>query len=156
MATFHTLARVASMVQWGVVRRDGGPPRAVARVGERVVPLAELGIPEAPVLNPFIELGRDVWRDVAARAEQADGEPLDGCEAVMPVRIPDYVDFYASLEHVENFGDGLTVNLTTSGGQLIATASIDNSGFKSEGTEIVGEVLAMRHKSIPENGLIKL
>src|SRR3954447_6041322 len=92
------------MVHWGVVRREGGPPRAVARVGERVVPLADLGIADAPVLNPFIELGRDVWRDVAARAGQAEGEPLVGCEAVVPVHVPDYVDFYASLEHVENFG----------------------------------------------------
>ena len=56
------------MVQWGVVRRDGGPPRSVARVGDRVVPLADLSVEDAPVLNPFIELGRDVWRDVAARA----------------------------------------------------------------------------------------
>ena len=39
-------------------------------------------------------------------------------------------------QHVENFGDGLTVNLATSGGQLIATASIDTAGFKSEGAEI--------------------
>src|SRR3954471_17004582 len=92
------------MVQWGVVRREGGPPRAVARIGDRVVPLADLGMADAPVLNPFIELGPAVWRDVAARAEEADGEPLEGCEAVLPVRIPDYVDFYASLEHVENFG----------------------------------------------------
>src|SRR4051812_30653004 len=96
------------MVQWGIVRREGGPPQAVARVGERVVPLADLGLPaevaDAPVLNPFIELGPEVWRDAAARAEQAEGEALDGCEAVLPVRIPDYVDFYASLEHVENFG----------------------------------------------------
>src|SRR3954451_13358281 len=92
------------MVQWGVVRRAGGEPRAVARVGERVVPLADLGIGEAPVLNPFIELGGDVWRETAARAEEAEGEPLEGCEAVLPVHIPDYVDFYASLEHVENFG----------------------------------------------------
>src|SRR3954468_18354527 len=96
------------MVQWGVVRREGGPPRPVARVGDRVVALADLGVPaeagEAPVLNPFIELGPEVWRQVAARAAEADGEPLEGCEPVLPVRIPDYVDFYASLEHVENFG----------------------------------------------------
>jgi fumarylacetoacetase len=92
------------MVRWGVVRREGGPPRAVARVGDRVVPLADLGLPDAPVLNPFIELGREAWRDAAARAEAAAGEPLEGCEAVLPVQIPDYVDFYASLEHVENFG----------------------------------------------------
>jgi fumarylacetoacetase len=96
------------MVQWGVVSRNGQPPRPVARVGDRVVPLAQLGLPPevaaAPVLNPFIELGADVWRETAARAEEAAGEPLEGCEALLPVRIPDYVDFYASLEHVENFG----------------------------------------------------
>jgi fumarylacetoacetase len=96
------------MVQWGIVRTGDGPPRPVARVGDRVVPLAGLGVPaevaEAPVLNPFIELGREAWRAAAERAEEAEGLPLDGCEALLPVRIPDYVDFYASLEHVENLG----------------------------------------------------
>jgi fumarylacetoacetase len=96
------------VVQWGIVRTKGGPPRPVARVGERVVPLADLGlgaaVAEAPVLNPFIELGRDAWRETAERAQEAEGAPLDGCEPVLPVGIPDYVDFYASLEHVENFG----------------------------------------------------
>jgi fumarylacetoacetase len=97
-----------SALQWGVVREGGGPRRPVARVGERVVPLAELGVPrevaEAAVLNPFIELGRDVWRETAERAQEAEGVPLAGLEPVLPVRIPDFVDFYASLEHVENFG----------------------------------------------------
>jgi fumarylacetoacetase len=96
-------------LQWGVVRAGGGPPRPVARVGERVVPLADLGVPgevaETPVLNPFIELGRDAWRAAAERASEATGGlALADCEPVLPVRIPDFVDFYASLEHVENFG----------------------------------------------------
>ena len=29
---------------------------------------------------------------------------LRDCEAVLPVRVPDFVDFYASLEHATNFG----------------------------------------------------
>ncbi len=32
--------------------------------------------------------------------------------------------------HVENFGDGLTLNLAASGGQLTANANIDNAGWK--------------------------
>ncbi|MCI0537697.1 MAG: hypothetical protein L0Z50_20985, partial [Verrucomicrobiales bacterium] len=39
-------------------------------------------------------------------------------------------------QHIENFGDGLTVNLSTSLGQLVATASIDDFGVKAEGSAI--------------------
>jgi disulfide oxidoreductase YuzD len=35
--------------------------------------------------------------------------------------------------HVENFGDGVTLNLATSAGQVVATASIDNSGYSKKG-----------------------
>jgi fumarylacetoacetase len=96
------------MVQWGVVRVGERPARPVARVDDRVVPLAQIGLPpevaEATVLNPFIELGPAAWRTARERAQAAEGMPLGGCEPVLPVRVPDYVDFYASLEHVENFG----------------------------------------------------
>ena len=30
--------------------------------------------------------------------------PAGACDELLPVRVADYVDFYASLEHVENFG----------------------------------------------------
>ena len=44
--------------------------------------------------------------------------------------------------HVENFGDGMTLNLSTTDGKLVATSSIDDSGFKAEGNEIPLELLS--------------
>jgi hypothetical protein len=41
-----------------------------------------------------------------------------------------------TTQHVENFGDGFTLNLSTTEGRLVATASVDNSGAKYEGSEI--------------------
>ena len=66
----------------------------------------------APSLNPLIELGPPAWRELRARLQDVLPDaadrvrarvPLGRCAHVMPVRIPDYVDFYCSLEHVENF-----------------------------------------------------
>jgi fumarylacetoacetase len=56
----------------------------------------------ADSLNGLIDLGRDAWR----AALEADGErvPLSGCELSIPVRVRDFVDFYASEEHAANFG----------------------------------------------------
>src|SRR3954454_2788063 len=65
----------------------------------------------APVLNPLIELGPPAWRTLRERLQEILPEgadrararvPLGRCAHVLPVRIPDYVDFYCSLEHVEN------------------------------------------------------
>ena len=62
-------------------------------------------------LKPIIERGREGWRDLHGRARERlerDEPPADAVvpagEAVLPVRPPDYVDFYASREHAENFG----------------------------------------------------
>jgi fumarylacetoacetase len=56
----------------------------------------------APHLNALIELGRDAWR----AALDCDGErrAVGDCRPSLPVRIGDYVDFYASEEHATNFG----------------------------------------------------
>jgi fumarylacetoacetase len=56
----------------------------------------------APQLNDLIDLGRDAWH----AAFECDGErvPLAECEPSLPVRVGDYVDFYASEEHATNFG----------------------------------------------------
>jgi fumarylacetoacetase len=55
----------------------------------------------APELNPLIGLGSDAWR----AALEADGSrvPLSACEPSLPLRVRDYVDFYASEEHATNF-----------------------------------------------------
>jgi fumarylacetoacetase len=102
-------------MQWGVVRVDDGEPRPALRDTDRAILAAELpldGDPDlrhalgAPTLNALIELGPAAWRavqDAAADAPAAARVPLADVTTVLPVRIPDYVDFYASLEHATNF-----------------------------------------------------
>jgi len=104
-----------TVAQWGVVRRGSGPPRPALRYGESVVITAELPLADealyealcAPTLNPLIELGAAAWHAVQDAAAQAPAQarvPLSETTAVLPIQIPDYVDFYASLEHATNFG----------------------------------------------------
>ena len=110
------------LLQWGVVRPRGTHASIAVRRGDDVLclrPLAEAGLlghdPDLlhavcePVLNALIELGRPAWRLLERRLREVidDGHallPLAFCDELLPVRITDYVDFYASLEHVENFG----------------------------------------------------
>jgi fumarylacetoacetase len=102
-------------MQWGVVRVDGGEPRPALRDGDHGVLAAELPLADdpdlqhavnAPTLNALVELGPAAWRavqDAAADAPDAARIALEDVTAVLPVRVPDYVDFYASLEHATNF-----------------------------------------------------
>lgn len=72
-------------------------------------------------LNSFIALGRPVWRAVRERIIelfQKDNPilrdekskhheiifPVDSAEMLLPVHVPDYTDFYSSLEHATNVG----------------------------------------------------
>jgi fumarylacetoacetase len=72
-------------------------------------------------LNPLLALGRDALRRLrstlshALRADTSSGErarehgdallvPMDGTELLVPVRIGDYTDFYASIHHASNVG----------------------------------------------------
>jgi fumarylacetoacetase len=101
---------------WGVVRVRGGPPLPALRDGAEVVTADRLELGHDPDLaratrasdlNTLIELGPAAWRavrDAAAEAPPAARVPLADCEAVLPVRVPDFADFYASLEHATNFG----------------------------------------------------
>jgi fumarylacetoacetase len=112
---------------WGVVRPRGGARALPAvRAGDDAVVLATLATAgllhpdpdlthalREPDLNALIELGPGAWRALRERLAEivaADAVPdfarlaIDECEAVRPVRITDYVDFYASLEHATNFG----------------------------------------------------
>lgn len=58
-----------------------------------------------PDLNALIEGGADLWEEVRKRAEETGSRlPMGDCEPVLPVRIADYVDFYASIEHATNVG----------------------------------------------------
>ena len=91
------------------------PPRPALRHGDHVVIAADLPLADprlrealrAPTLNPLIELGPAAWRAVQDAAAQAPPDarvPLSETTPVLPIQIPDYVDFYASLEHATNFG----------------------------------------------------
>jgi fumarylacetoacetase len=97
-----------------VVRPRGGAPRVAARLGDTAIPLGglDLGVERAifeqPSLNAFLALGRDAWRTVRARLQDAlDSAPalgLDEVDVLLPVAPGDYVDFYSSLEHATNLG----------------------------------------------------
>jgi fumarylacetoacetase len=101
---------------WGVVRVRGGPPLPALRDGAGVVVAAELALGHDPDLaralratdlNALIELGPPAWRvvrEAACDAPAAARVPLTACEPVLPVRVTDFADFYASLEHATNFG----------------------------------------------------
>jgi fumarylacetoacetase len=103
-------------MKWGVVRVRGGAPQPALLDGDEVLLAAELTLPgdpdlgravRAPDLNALIELGAHAWRtvrDAAADAPAAARVPLADCEPVRPVRVTDFADFYASLEHATNFG----------------------------------------------------
>ena len=112
---------------WGVVRPlGGGRALPAVRLGDDAVVLAALATSallapdpalaqalQEPSLNALIELGPGAWRDLRERLValvEADAIPVSArlaladCEALLAVRVGDYVDFYASLEHATNFG----------------------------------------------------
>jgi fumarylacetoacetase len=102
-------------MQWGAVRVRGDGPQPALRAGDAVLLAQELALEpdpdlqhalDAPTLNALIELGPAAWRavqDAAADAPDAARIALEDVTAALPVRVPDYVDFYASLEHATNF-----------------------------------------------------
>jgi fumarylacetoacetase len=107
---------------YGVFRRAGEQPRVGARLGDRVLDLAEMAadgpLDEDPLLffqpslTAFMEAGRETWRRVreALRAlvSGPDAEPaavaLNEVELLLPFAVRDYVDFYSSLDHAMNVG----------------------------------------------------
>ena len=75
--------------------------RAVAPAGRLADAVA------APRLNALIELGPRAWRELKGRALEAPESarvPCDRVDCLMPVRVTDYADFYASLHHASNVG----------------------------------------------------
>jgi len=72
---------------------------------------------EDPTLNRFMSEGRDVWQRArkaifALLKRSGPGEEefknclvsQDGVEYALPMIIPDYTDFYASIDHARNIG----------------------------------------------------
>jgi fumarylacetoacetase len=103
---------VDDAVGFGAFSTGDDPPRIGFRVGDRVLDLAAHGLGAvfaAPVLNPFLALGRAAWEDVVGRVEElvSDGAellPLADLELHLPFDVGDYVDFFSSLEHATNTG----------------------------------------------------
>ncbi|HVF76971.1 MAG TPA: hypothetical protein VNA28_01635, partial [Solirubrobacteraceae bacterium] len=104
-------------LKWGVVSVGGGAPWPALRDGDDVLIASRLRLDDdpdlgralhSPTLNALIELGPPAWRDVldaAAAYVPADARvPLASTTPVLPIQVPDYVDFYSSLEHATNFG----------------------------------------------------
>jgi fumarylacetoacetase len=75
---------------------------------------------DAPTLNPLLELGQPAWSALRTRlaellaaqnSEIADAGiadealvPFAEAEALLPIEVGDYVDFYSSIEHASNLG----------------------------------------------------
>ena len=116
-----------ALLPWGVVRPiDGGAPLPAVRHGSDAIVLAELASAgllgsdrdlaralHEPDLNALIELGAPAWHELRERLLEIVGEgavpadarlSLSACAAVRPIRVCDFVDFYASREHATNFG----------------------------------------------------
>jgi len=100
---------------YGIVRSaPEEDPHLAARDGERVVDLRGApGVPDhvthAGTLDPLLALGPRRWEDVhdavAAHLDAGAGgvDPAQ-VEVLLPVRPPDYVDFYASEHHATSLG----------------------------------------------------
>ncbi|WP_394234769.1 fumarylacetoacetase [Niallia oryzisoli] len=120
---------------YGIVQPSGRSPRVAIAIGDYVLDLSVLdkagllngtgaegkNIFNASSLNPFMELGRPVWKRVRERlqdlldqetADLRDNEelrlkafyPQSEVQMMLPVQIGDYTDFYASKEHATNVG----------------------------------------------------
>jgi fumarylacetoacetase len=86
------------------VRARGGAPEPAARIGDGVLLLRALH-PSLESLNALIERGPRFWEEVRHAAEgTGPALGLDEVEPVLPVRVTDFVDCYASLEHATNVG----------------------------------------------------
>jgi fumarylacetoacetase len=112
----------------GIFSRSDQRPRPGVLIGERVLDLAALldaGLIDEPaldgarVLNTYLAAGRARWSALRARlqhlldddASSAQRGPVEsalvpraGVTMHLPVDVPDYVDFYSSIEHATNVG----------------------------------------------------
>jgi fumarylacetoacetase len=118
---------------YGVFRPPGGTPRVGVAIGERILDVsaaARDGLFDgpakdaalscaAPELNGLMALGRPAWRALRERlgsllsddAPRAEREKASTrlhdrlkAELLLPARIGDYTDFYASIQHATRVG----------------------------------------------------
>jgi fumarylacetoacetase len=95
------------LLRYGV--DDSG--HVVAALGGEVVDLAEadgLHVPREVFrtgsLNEFMALGPDAWESTRRRLHDGVRAPVVQPRLVLPWRVGDYADFYASREHATNMG----------------------------------------------------
>ncbi|WP_324198810.1 fumarylacetoacetase [Nocardia amamiensis] len=100
---------------YGVFAPTGQDFRVGVRYGDHVIDLAaalEDSVFAGPDLNGFLEQGPARWREIREQIrELVDREiddaavhPIADVALRLPVRIGDYVDFYASIDHATNLG----------------------------------------------------
>ncbi|WP_067478188.1 fumarylacetoacetase [Nocardia amamiensis] len=100
---------------YGVFAPTGQDFRAGVRYGDTVIDLAAAlddSVFAGPDLNGFLEQGPARWREVREQIrELVDHEiddaavhPVADVALRLPVRIADFVDFYASIDHATNLG----------------------------------------------------
>ncbi|MFG2441527.1 fumarylacetoacetase [Nocardia fluminea] len=100
---------------YGVFAPPDGAFRVGCRLGDMVLDLAALL--DDPVfarseMNAFLAQGPSRWREVRERLRALAGtalpihavHPVSAVRMALPVRIGDYVDFYASIDHATNLG----------------------------------------------------
>lgn len=89
--------------------------KGASLVSRAAVPLGQFTDPSVmrdKVLNRFIQAGSTAWKSVRSSLLQTLADPkiqLPVCERrdaemLMPVDIPDYTDFYSSIDHATNVG----------------------------------------------------
>ncbi|MCX6287586.1 MAG: fumarylacetoacetase [Bacteroidetes bacterium] len=119
---------------FGIFKVGVRSPHAATRIGDTVIDLFTLaehgfldglginpGVFNYPYLNPFIELGKPIWRsqrkqlfllfgseNTEARERISDTNDvlynISLVQMLMPVKVGDYTDFYSSIEHATNVG----------------------------------------------------
>lgn len=120
---------------YGIAKLSNEKTVAVTRIGDTIIDLQSLSALNAfsdlkidnadifnqPVLNNFIELGKDLHVKVRERLQEIFGigsnnteltekikqyslYAADGVKMLMPVKVTDYTDFYSSIEHATNVG----------------------------------------------------
>ena len=119
---------------FGIFKTDYLAPGAGVRIGDLVLDLTYLyengyfdglqlpaGVFNQTYLNDFIALGKLKTREVRNRISEllsTDNEelsanfavrelamiPIEECEMLMPIRVPNYTDFYSSEDHARNVG----------------------------------------------------
>jgi len=118
----------AEHLPYGVFSAGGGDRRVGIRIGDHVLDLARLAAVGVAGLEPwaaalgadrlnlFLAAGPDAWRQVREAVTElvcsptgrAVAEPalvpVDEATPHLPVAVPDYVDFYSSIEHATNLG----------------------------------------------------